>query len=91
MTPSRPLPYDPQFTSTKENITSLLLTFTSDALFKALYGGAHILDFSTRDSDTEPADLYHEILLADWALFFSTQELSSILHYLPGMPKGRLP
>ena len=90
MTPSRPLLYDPQFTSTKENIASLL-TFTSDTLFKALYGGAHILDFSTRDSDTEPADLYHEILLADWALFFSTQELSSILHYVPSMPKGQLP
>ena len=90
MPPSQPLPYDPQFASPEEYITSLL-TFTSDSLFQTLCGGVHILDFFTRDSDTEPIDLYHEILPADWVSFFSTQEISSILDYLLRMPISQLP
>ncbi|PWW71828.1 hypothetical protein C7212DRAFT_287378 [Tuber magnatum] len=90
MPPSQPLPYDPQFTSPEEYITSLL-TFTSDPLFQTLCGGVHILDFFTRDSDTKPIDLYDEILPADWISFFSTQEMPSILDYLLRVPMDQFP
>ncbi|RPB03878.1 hypothetical protein L873DRAFT_1833550 [Choiromyces venosus 120613-1] len=90
MPPSQPLPYDPQFSSPEEYITSLL-AFASDPLFQTLCGGVHILDFFTRDCETEPIDLYHEILPADWISFFSTQEIPSILDYLLRTPIDQLP
>lgn len=82
MTLRQPLPLPPQFTTVDSYIASLLI-FSRNSLFQTLCGGVHILDFFTRDSpSSQPQDLYHTILPAEWISYFSTRPLDDILELI---------
>ncbi|KAG5973166.1 hypothetical protein E4U55_000651 [Claviceps digitariae] len=96
MIPSKPLPFNGDFASPDEYVSSLLHFVYNTDLFQILCGGTHILDFFT----SQPG-LFHTILPAEWHPFLlqcDTMRLLDILmrddlatlhqqlHDLPPMP-----
>jgi hypothetical protein len=72
---SIPLPRD--FTDVESYVESLLHFSTSSALFQALCGGVHILDFFTQSPD-----LYSQILPTEWRTWFKKLDIHDLLDLL---------
>lgn len=73
--PAVPLPFDSSFQDVDAYIESLL-SYSQDALIKALCGGVHVLDFFIKDP---PTDLYSRVVPEEWRGYFTGLEVQEIL------------
>ncbi|KAK2603478.1 hypothetical protein QQS21_004338 [Conoideocrella luteorostrata] len=75
MMPSKPLPYNGDFASPDEYVSSLLhFVYTTD-IFQILCGGTHILDFFT----SRPG-LFHTVLPLEWHAFLLQCDIMRLLN-----------
>ncbi|KAG6008044.1 hypothetical protein E4U21_005057 [Claviceps maximensis] len=74
MIPSKPLPFNGDFASPDEYVSSLLHFVYNTDLFQILCGGTHILDFFT----SQPG-LFHTILPAEWHPFLLQCDIMRLL------------
>ncbi|KAG5974131.1 hypothetical protein E4U58_003590 [Claviceps cyperi] len=77
MFPSKPLPFNGDFASPDEYVSSLLHFVYNTDLFQILCGGTHILDFFT----TQPG-LFHTILPVEWHPFLLQCDTMRLLDIL---------
>lgn len=92
MPPANVLPVSPRFASAPpDEYIDALLAFAENPLLRTLCGGIHILDFFTRDSDTEPQDIYRTVVPADWIAFFAPLHIDAILDLLMRTPPAAFP
>lgn len=71
------LPYNEAFFPLVDAYIESLTAFTSDAFFRQLTGGVHILDFFTASPN-----LYDSILPLDWRQYFDNKSIEDILDLL---------